>query len=270
MAQKQGYHLTIGRSRKFILSEETPFIITEAYKTARTNLVFSLASCKNKIVVVTSCLAAEGKSTNCLNLAITMAQMGASVLLIDADMRKPVQHLLMEIENKVGLSSFLGGITDDVRQAICANARPGLDVLTSGPIPPNPAELLSSRKMEQLLELVSKHYDYVFIDTPPVTVVSDAFLMNEHTAGMIFIIKEGYTTHTAVNMALEQIKMTNGKVLGFIKTNCNSKGKRDYKSYKYQYKYSHRDDDKEQPKKKAKSGINTSAADNAAAGQQEA
>ena len=96
--------LSIAQSRKFILSDKTQFVITEAYKTARTNLVFSLAPCDTKIVVITSCAPAEGKSTNCLNMAISMAEIGASVLMIDADMRKPVQHSLLRLDNKKALS----------------------------------------------------------------------------------------------------------------------------------------------------------------------
>lgn len=234
--------LPLSRSKQFVISEDTKFVITEAYKTARTNLIFSLAPCKNKISVVTSCSPAEGKSTNCLNLAITMAQMGASVLIIDADMRKPVLHALLDLENKTGLSTVLGGITDDVAKVIKPKVRPSLDVLTSGPIPPNPAELLSSKKMQLLLELVGKHYEYVFIDTPPVTVVSDAFLMNKSTAGMIFVVKEGHTTHGAISDALERIKMTEGKVLGFLRVGCGAKGHRGYKNYDYKYNYRYRYD----------------------------
>lgn len=243
MAQKSD-RLPIARSRQFIINKDSPFVITEAYKTARTNLIFSLAPCKSKITVVTSCSPTEGKSTNCLNLAITMAQMGASVLIIDADMRKPVLHSLIEVDNKAGLSTVLGGITDDIAQVIHRQVRPSLDVLTSGPIPPNPAELLSSKKMEQLLEIVGEHYDYVFIDAPPILVVSDALLMNEYTAGMIFVIKENSTGHPAINEALERVKMTNGKILGFIRANCNSKGKRSYKTYKYKYQYQYKYEDK--------------------------
>ena len=230
--------LSIAQSRKFILSDKTQFVITEAYKTARTNLVFSLAPCDTKIVVVTSCAPAEGKSTNCLNMAISMAEIGASVLMIDADMRKPVQHSLLRLDNKKGLSSILGGIIGNVSEAISKNVRENLDVLTAGPIPPNPAELLSSSRMKSLLELVGKHYDYVFIDTPPVTVVTDAFLMNELTAGIMFVIKEGHTTHIEINEALQRAKLTNAKVLGLLKVNCCSKGKGGgYKSYKYKYQY---------------------------------
>lgn len=233
--KKKGARLPISQSRKFILSENTQFVIKEAYKTARANIIFSLAPCESKIVIVTSCSPAEGKSTNCLNLAITMAETGASVLLIDGDMRKPVQHSLLRLDNKKGLSSILGGITSDVGKAIKKNVRENLDVLTSGPIPPNPAELLAGKRMAELLNIVGNHYDYVFIDTPPVTVVADAFLMNEIVAGIVFVIKEGSTTHVEINEALQKAKMMNAKVLGLVKVNCDIKGKSGYSSYKYKY-----------------------------------
>lgn len=234
---KKDARLPIAQSRKFILSDNTQFVIKEAYKTARANLVFSLATCESKVVVITSCAPAEGKSTNCLNFAITMAETGASVLLIDGDMRKPVQHSLLRLDNKKGLSSILGGITSDVGKAIKKNVRDNLDILTSGPIPPNPAELLSGKRMSELISIVANHYDYVFIDTPPVTVVADAFLMNEIIAGIVFVVKEGSTTHVEINDALQKAKMMNSKVLGMVKVACDYKGKSGYSSYKYKYSY---------------------------------
>lgn len=239
MARKSD-RLPISQSRKFILSDDTQFAIREAYKAARTNLVFSLAENEKKIVVITSCSPSEGKSTNCLNMAITTAETGTDVLLIDCDMRKPVQHQLLRLDNKTGLSSVLGGIVRDVSKVVDRNVRSHLDVLTAGPIPPNPAELLSGSKMDQLLELVGDHYDYVFIDTPPINVVTDALLLNNRTAGIIFVVKEGHTRHEDIREALEKSRMTNGRVLGFIKANCSgrsSKGGYSYK-YKYRYKYS--------------------------------
>lgn len=229
--------LRLDVSRKFILHEDTPFVIKEAYKAARTNLTFALAASDPKIAVVTSCAPAEGKSTNCINLAITMAQMGESVLLIDGDMRKPVQHSLLRIENEAGLSSILGGLVGDVSKVINKNVRPNLDVITAGPIPPNPAELLAGERMQKLIDIVGTHYNYIFIDTPPVTVVADAFVLNEKTSGIIFVIKEGSTTHPEIEEALRRAKMTNGKILGFIKANCAAKGKSGGSSYKYKYKY---------------------------------
>ena len=233
--------LQMNVSRKFILSDDTQFVIKEAYKAARTNLTFALATYDPKIAVVTSCAPAEGKSTNCLNLAITMAEMGESVLLIDADMRKPVQHSLLRLDNSMGLSSILGGIVGDVSKVIAKGVRQNLDVLTAGPVPPNPAELLASSRMEKLLNIIGEHYDYIFIDTPPVTVVADAFVLNEKTSGIVFVIKEGSTTHPEIEEALERTRMANGKILGFIKTNCNHKGKSGYGSLKYKYKYKYKE-----------------------------
>lgn len=233
--------LPINVSRKFILSDDTQFVIKEAYKAARTNLTFALATYSPKIAVVTSCAPAEGKSTNCLNLAITMAEKGESVLLIDADLRKPVQHSLMRFDNSRGLSSILGGIVDDISKVINKNARPNLDVLTAGPVPPNPAELLASSRMEKLLNIVGEHYDYIFIDAPPVAVVADAFVLNEKTSGIIFVIKEGYTTHPEIEEALQKTKMSNGRILGFIRANCSRRGKSGYGSYKYKYKYKYKE-----------------------------
>ncbi len=236
MARKSD-RLPISKSRQFILSDNTQFAIKEAYKTARTNLVFSLAENDAKIVVITSCSPSEGKSTNCLNMAITMAETGAKVLLIDCDMRKPVQHSLLRLDNKVGLSSVLGGLIRNVSNAIERNVRINLDVLTSGPIPPNPAELISGTRMDDLLKLVGDYYNYVFIDTPPANVVTDAFLLNNRIAGIIFVVKEGYTRHEDIREALTKAKMTNGRVLGFIRANCSAKGsKGGYHSYKYKYK----------------------------------
>ena len=229
--------LRLDVSRKFILHEDTPFVIKEAYKSARTNLTFALAAYDPKVAVVTSCAPAEGKSTNCINLAITMAEMGESVLLIDGDMRKPVQHSLLRLDNNAGLSSILGGFVGDVSKVINKNVRPNLDVITAGPIPPNPAELLAGERMQKLIDIVGTHYNYIFIDTPPVTVVADAFVLNEKNSGIIFVIKEGYTTHPEIEEALRRAKMTNGKILGFIKANCAAKGKGGGSTYKYKYKY---------------------------------
>lgn len=234
---KRNERLPISKSRKFILSDETEFAIREAYKAARTNLLFSLAANEKKIVVFSSCSPSEGKSTNCLNMAITMAETGSNVLLIDSDLRKPVQHSLLRLDNKIGLSSVLGGIIHDVSKCIDRNVRSHLDILTSGPIPPNPAELISGDKMGELLKLTGEHYDYVFIDTPPANVVTDAFLLNGRTAGIIFVIKEGHTTHEDIREVLSKAKMTDGRVLGFIKANCFGKSSKTGYSSKYKYSY---------------------------------
>ena len=240
MAKSKATELSSKVKREFVLSNETPFAIKEAYKTARTNLIFSLASAERKIVIVTSCSPSEGKSTNCLNMAISMAETGASVLLIDSDMRKPVQHSLLLLENKTGLSTLLAGISDDVSEVIDKEVYPNLDVLTSGSIPPNPAELIQCERMDQLLDISSEKYDYIFVDTPPVNVVTDALLYSGRVGGIIFIVKENHTTHADINEALKKVAMTGAKILGFLKVGCSIGEKGSTKSYKYKYRYNYK------------------------------
>lgn len=226
-------------SRKYILNEGTKFIISEGYNTARTNLMFSLSQSPNKVVVFTSASPAEGKSTNCLNMAITLASTGAKVILLDLDLRKPVQHSLLKVTRARGASTLLSGMCT-VSEAIVKDVRPNLDLVPSGPIPPNPAELLSSPNTGKLIEVLQAHYDYILIDTPPVNVVSDSQLLNDYISGIVFIIRDGYTKHTDLQRALSQIKLANGKVLGFMKTACQTSGSSGYykKSY-YNYNYSY-------------------------------
>ncbi|MCL2018752.1 MAG: CpsD/CapB family tyrosine-protein kinase [Oscillospiraceae bacterium] len=223
-----------GKKRN-LLNDDTPFMITEAYKTARTNLMFSLSTGERKVVVITSSNPSEGKSTTCSNLGLTLASMGAHTLIIDADLRKPTIHKMFGIPNKKGLSTILGGF-DKIDDSIEYSVRENLDIISSGPIPPNPADLLASDLMDSLLKALSKHYDYILIDTPPINVVTDSQLMNNIISGIIFVVWEGLTTHTDINAALRSIKMASGKVLGFIKANCNAKGAKNYKgNYKYSY-----------------------------------
>jgi capsular exopolysaccharide synthesis family protein len=240
---KDGFHIPGGnfenKRKKDLLNANTPFVIAEAYKTARTNLMFSLATSENKIVIITSANPSEGKSTTCANLGLTLAGMGASTLIIDADLRKPTCHKLFSVQNKKGLSSILGGFNKVDKTTISYGVEENLDVITAGPIPPNPAELLASDVMNSLLKAVAGHYDYVLIDTPPINVVTDSQLMNHIVSGIVFVVREGSTTHTDINTAMRAVDMAKGKVLGFLKTNCFAKGTRGYKKYNYKYKYSY-------------------------------
>ena len=143
-----------------LLDRELSFQATEAFKTLRTNLIFSLATKGKKAFAVTSSIQHEGKSTMTANLAITFAQMQAKVLLIDADLRKPVQQKLFKLQNKEGLSTLLTGMSS-FKSVVNEDIIPGLDVVTCGPIPPNPSEMLASENMKILLEELTKYYDYI-------------------------------------------------------------------------------------------------------------
>ncbi len=235
-----------GMSDRFI-TDDTPFAIVEAYNTARTNTMFAVSTGESKIIAVTSSNPSEGKSTTCANFAISFANAGFKVLLVECDLRKPTVGKNFAIKPKNGLSAILGGFCS-VNDAINADVLPNLDIITAGDIPPNPSELLGSQAMRTFLAASSEIYDYVFLDTPPVNVVTDSQLTNDVIAGIVFVVKEGHTTHPDVQSALEKIRMANGKVLGFVKTfGSVGKGGRYGKKYAYKdykYGYSANNDDK--------------------------
>lgn len=222
------------------LTQSIPFRIVEAYKNVRTSLLFSLAPASQKSIVVSSAEPDTGKSTTCSNLAITMSQTGARVLLIDADMRKPVQHKIFQVNNTTGLSELLGGFAK-LNDVIHSDVASKLDLITAGPIPPNPSELLGSESMEKLLEVLSEHYDYIFIDTPPINVVADSLLLCGKTAGTLLVARQKQTTYDELDKTIDSIKNIDGNILGVVITDVKEQEKsygyynKSYKSYDYRY-----------------------------------
>lgn len=217
-----------------IINADTMFSVTEAYKAARTNVMFSLAGddvCKK--VIVTSATPGEGKTTSCINLAITFAQTEARVLIIDADLRKPRVFQYMGVKNGSGLSDVLGGFVK-LEEVIQKSPKYGFDCITSGHIPPNPAELLASRRMAELLKSLEDSYDYILIDTPPVTVVTDAAAMAKFATGAVIVTRQKQTTHAAVKKAISVLEFADAKILGFILNGAN------INSYAYRSKYGYR------------------------------
>lgn len=201
--------------REKILSEETPFYAREAYKALRTNLIFSLPSNGCKKLIVTSSLASEGKSTNCLNMAITFAEMDAKVLIIDCDLRKPNLARLLNVQNAPGLSNLLVGL--NTREDIIHESEfKNLSYITAGNIPPNPVELLDSDKMKCLIEELEKDFDYIFFDTPPVNMVIDAVVVSKYVHGVVMIALQNSTDKEAMRYTLNQLNFAGAKVLGFV------------------------------------------------------
>ena len=205
------------KSQEAILNKKTPFVIQEAYRTARTNIIFSLAdsSEKCKVLCITSSNAGEGKTTTSLNLAITFAQTGSKVLLIDADLRKPRIHQYLGVVKSDGLTTVLSK-QKEFEDVVYHNLRPGLDCMTSGSIPPNPAELLGSESMEKLLDKLKLQYDYILIDTPPVTVVTDAVALSGYVSGIMLIVREGFTNYESIDQALSLLNIAKAKLIGFF------------------------------------------------------
>ena len=179
----------IEENSKRILSKDLGFDIHESYKELRTNIMFSLPGSGCKVISVTSGIASEGKSTTCFNAAITFAETGAKVIVIDCDLRRPNVANLLHIRKEKGLSNIL--INDcKLEDAIIRTDYNGLDTIIAGNIPPNPAELLSSAPMKELIDNLRGKYDYIFLDTPPVNVVTDASLLTTIVDGYIIVVKQ--------------------------------------------------------------------------------
>lgn len=225
---------------KKILSPESPFVVKEAYSAIRTNLLFTQKGEKCPVFVVTSPTANNGKTINSINLAVSFAQMGKRTLLIDSDMRNPTIHRMFSIPVKNGLSEILAGLTDNI--TVSKTDVENLSVLTGGKIPPNPAELLSSPRMDKLLEFVKEHYDCVFIDTPPVNLVTDATVFAQKTTGYILIVKANASDNSDVKLAVNSLDNIGGNILGFVLNDVTSGRNRYYsyyRKYDYKYKYSY-------------------------------
>lgn len=225
---------------KKILSPESPFVVKEAYSAIRTNLLFTQKGEKCPVFVVTSPTANNGKTINSINLAVSFAQMGKRTLLIDSDMRNPTIHRMFSIPVKNGLSEILAGLTDNI--TVSKTDVENLSVLTGGKIPPNPSELLSSPRMDKLLEFVKEHYDCVFIDTPPVNLVTDATVFAQKTTGYIIIVKANISDNSDVKLAVNSLDNIGGNILGFVLNDVTSGRHRYYsyyKKYDYKYKYSY-------------------------------
>ncbi len=197
------------------LNLDTNFVITEAYKSLRTNLRYILRNDGCKTLLISSPTPGDGKSTTCTNVAITIAQTGARVLIIDCDLRKGRQHKAFGLTNSYGISDLISGIkseTDVIKESGYEN----LHVIPLGTIPPNPTELLYSSQMEDVLNSLKRYYDYILIDTPPVNVVSDALSLSKLVNGVLLVVKEDYTTHPNIETAISKYKLVDGKILGFV------------------------------------------------------
>lgn len=229
--QQAGYMNT----RRQILSKNSSFSVQEAYKTLRTNVRFFLQNKSCKRISITSASAGEGKSITLLNLAISFAEDGHKVLLIDADLRRPALARLLVEKAAPGLSNVLADL-NAAEDAIRKDMYPNLDILFSGDIPPNPSELLGSDKMRELIETMSKQYDYILVDTPPVNVVSDASIVTSLLDGVLLLVRQGRTKKDAVKRAVANLQLTGIKPLGFVLNGVDLTRGRSY-GYGYGYAY---------------------------------
>ncbi len=212
------------------------FQLRESYKTARTNIGFSIIKDGCKKVIVSSSLQGEGKTTTSVNLAITFSQqVETKVLIIDCDLRKPKIDRYFEISSVPGLTNVISKEVE-LSEVIRKTKTNNLDVICSGAIPPNPSELLASKYMKNILDELEKQYDYIILDTPPINLVSDALVLLKNSDGIVIVIKDGESTYPEYNRTIELLNRADAKILGVIVNGTKMNKKSKYsRVYKYDY-----------------------------------
>ena len=217
-----------------IANKDAKSPVSEAYRTIRTNIKFSnIAGKELKTIMLTSSTPNEGKSTTISNLAVVMAQAGHSVVVCDCDFRNPTQHKIFDLPNK-GLSNCVS-TGSNVMEIVQPTKIPNLYVLTSGPVAPNPSELLGSQNMVDIFEELKQHFDYVLVDTPPVMPVTDAAVVSGKVDGTILIIASGEVSPSIAVEAKKRLEQAGAHMLGVVlnKVDVASTGHYGYGYYYY-------------------------------------
>ncbi len=212
-----------------VLSDSSS-LIAESFKGLRTSVFLSAADKPPKRLLITSITPGEGKSSISACLAATIAHAGKKVLLIDADMRKPVQHKNFTLENSSGLSSYLAGVSN-LQESVHQHPIDNLDIITSGPIPPNPSELLDSQKFKSFLSQIKDEYDMVIVDTPPMASVTDPIILSKLVDGVIIVTWAGKTTYEMLGKGLKQLKEVNAPLTGLVLNRFSAKKSGYYYNY---------------------------------------
>ncbi len=194
--------------------------ISEAYRTLRTNLDFAGLDRALKTLVVTSAGVGEGKTTTLANLAVVSAQAGRRVILVDADLRRPTLHRIFGLPNEMGLTTMMRDEEALAAPPLQATGVEGLSVLTSGPLPPNPADLMGSRRMEEVIAALSERADQVLFDTPPVVAVTDAAVLATKVDGVLLVIGAGKTRRDQARAAVQRLEQINARLVGAVLTNA--------------------------------------------------
>lgn len=211
--------------------------LSEAYRQLRTSILLSTAGHAPKSLLITSSLPSEGKTTTATNTAISLAQTGAKVLIVDADMRRPRLHNVFNITNGEGLSTLLSSESTDaeVKRVVKVDEGTQMHILTSGPIPPNPAELIGSEQMASLLTRLQKHYTHVVIDSPPITSFTDGVLIASMVDGVILVVHSGKSSRQVVRRAKQLLQDVGSRILGVVLNNVNLRSQDNYHYYQTYY-----------------------------------
>ncbi|MCF7822806.1 MAG: polysaccharide biosynthesis tyrosine autokinase [Candidatus Marinimicrobia bacterium] len=228
--------------RTIITKEDPKSPISEAYRSLRTSILYSSPDKPIKSMIISSPGPGEGKTTTTSNLAITFANMGKKTLLIDADLRHPVLHHVFDLEKSPGLTDYLTSATNDFSTLVKATEIKNLFVCTSGINPPNPSELLGSKKMSELIDSLEKDWDIILLDSPPMVAVTDATIVSREIDAMILVVHSGKTDKHSFQRTVNSLKTINVPLVGVVLNSVTSKNS--YGSYYYYYQnynYSHKD-----------------------------
>lgn len=223
--------------RDVLVAEGNNFVAIEAFKSIRTNLLYSAKGEKCPVFAVTSSFAHSGKSIVFANLAITFAKLGKKVLLMDLDMRCPVQHKIFHMDNRYGASEWLAQIPSDGNEVFRKTGYENLYLMTAGRIPPNSSELLSSDTMGNTLDALKQDFDYIFIDLPPIGVVSDALVVSDHVTGYVYTVRAEFDNKTAVRDGLDTMKRSGARVLGMVLNDVSPESDKHYGKYYQNNRY---------------------------------
>ena len=228
----RGSRTSEGLKRRLITREDPKSPISEAYRSLRTNLLYSSEE-KIKSILVSSAGPGEGKTTTVANLAITYANLGKKTLLVDTDLRRPVVHKVFNLEREPGVTNYLSSQTDNYKELIKKTDIENLSVVTSGVIPPNPSEMLGSNRMIQLAKLLEQDWDMILFDSPPLVAVTDANMVSKEIDQIVLVVKVGQTDKKAFHHTINNLRTIDAPLGGIIMNAVTNKSS--YGSYYYYY-----------------------------------
>lgn len=198
----------------FVVETKPKSVAAEAYRSLKTNIQYSSFDKKYKTIAVTSANPGDGKSTTAGNLALTLAEGDAKVLLVDCDMRKPAMHKSFRITNTYGISDVL--LQKQKVMDVAHVYNKNLSIITAGKIPPNPIEMLSSKAMTLFLEEMKNHFDYIVLDTPPLNAVADAQILATKVDGTLVVVRASVTKKEDVHNSIDSLKKVNANIIGTV------------------------------------------------------
>ncbi|MBQ6785209.1 MAG: CpsD/CapB family tyrosine-protein kinase [Clostridia bacterium] len=223
---------------------DVPFNYVESFKSLRTNLNFIAATEKLNTFILTSAIPGEGKSNTAINLAITLAEDSKSVVVVDCDLRKPSLNRYLKLgRNFKGVTDILTG-NATVEEALIQFEDLGIHVLTAGAVPPNPSEMLSAEPMQKLINDLKAAFDYVILDTPPVSVVTDAAILGRYADGALLCVRSDFAPKETVQLAKERLTAVGVRILGVVLTGFDAKNDHKSSAYSYTYEYEYKSKNK--------------------------